>query len=236
MLYTSFPSWPSICWSCRLLLECLSHLPPSLVFCEWQQPRWYCLRVISLLMRPDLQLWAFNAKVTTFFWNCSSTMLPWLAHCVSTFCLGRPGRLSLRACRSSFLRFRLTEDRIVLGDISWQLGLSLFILGCFFLLGMGPGPHMKWTGTADFFDPTSGFEVGAIKLNYFYILVGYMIVLKKLLNGYLNSRMCKKSKNSRMCNLIYSYILDRYIVHLIDFVRLYILKKKKKIVLTLYIK
>ena len=86
---------------------------------------------------------------------------------------------------------------------------------------------MKWTGAAEFFDPTSGFEVGAIKLNYFYILVGYMIVLKKLLNGYLNSRMC---------NLIYSYILDRYIVHLIDFVRLYILKKKKKIVLTLYIK
>ena len=92
---------------------------------------------------------------------------------------------------------------------------------------MGPGPRMKWAGAAEFFDPTSGFEVGTIKLNYFYILVGYMIVLKKLLNGYLNSRMC---------NLIYSYILDRYIVHLIDFVRLYILKKKKKIVLTLYIK
>ena len=79
---------------------------------------------------------------------------------------------------------------------------------------------MKWARAAEFFDPTSRFEVGAMKLNYFYILVGYMIVLKKLLNGYLNSRMC---------NLIYSYILDRYIVHLIDFVRLYILKKKKKL-------
>ena len=57
-------SWPSICWSCRLLLECLSHLPPYSTCCELQQPRWYCSGVIFSLMRPDRQLWAFNAEVT----------------------------------------------------------------------------------------------------------------------------------------------------------------------------
>ena len=57
-------SWPSICWSCRLLLECLSYLPPSSTCCELQQPRWYCSGVISSLMRPDRQLWAFNAELT----------------------------------------------------------------------------------------------------------------------------------------------------------------------------
>ena len=59
-------SWPSICWSCRLLLECLSHLPPSSTCCELQQPSWYCSGVISSLMRLDRQLWAFNADVIAF--------------------------------------------------------------------------------------------------------------------------------------------------------------------------
>ena len=31
---------------------------------ELQQPRWYCSRVISSLMRPNHQLWAFNVEVT----------------------------------------------------------------------------------------------------------------------------------------------------------------------------
>ena len=46
-------SWPSICWSCRSLLECLSYLLPSPTFCELQQPRWYYSGVISSLMRSD---------------------------------------------------------------------------------------------------------------------------------------------------------------------------------------
>ena len=41
------------------------------------------------------------------------------------------------ACHFSFLRPRLAEERIVLGDVSRQLGLSLFVLRRFFLLGMG---------------------------------------------------------------------------------------------------
>ena len=59
-------SWPSICWSYRSLLECLSHPPPSSTCCELQQIRWYYSRVVSSLMRLDCQLRAFNAEVTAF--------------------------------------------------------------------------------------------------------------------------------------------------------------------------
>ena len=57
-------SWPSICWLYRSLLECLSHLLPSSTCCELRQTRWYYSGVISSLMRPDCQLWAFNVEVT----------------------------------------------------------------------------------------------------------------------------------------------------------------------------
>ena len=98
-------------------------------------------------------------------------MLPWLAHCASHFCLGRPRRLSLRACRFSFLRFQFVKDRIVLGDVSWQLGLSLFILRRFFLLSMGLGPCMKWVGAAEFFDPTVIIKIHlTTTINMFIIL------------------------------------------------------------------
>ena len=80
------------------------------------------------------------------------------------FCLGRLGRLSLRACRSSFSRFWSAEDRIVLDDASWQLGLSLLILMCFFLLGVGLGLCMKWVGAAEFFGPTIAPQNPAIWL------------------------------------------------------------------------
>ena len=46
-------------------MECLSHPPPSSTCCELWQIRYYS-GVISLLMRPDCQLRAFNAEVTTF--------------------------------------------------------------------------------------------------------------------------------------------------------------------------
>ena len=66
LLYTLLlcSSWPSICWSCRLLLECLSHPTPSSTCCELQQTRWHYSGVIPSLMRPDCQLWAFIAEVT----------------------------------------------------------------------------------------------------------------------------------------------------------------------------
>ena len=57
-------SWPSICWSCKSLLKCLSHPPPSSTCYELQQIRWYYSGVISLLMQLNCQLREFNAEVT----------------------------------------------------------------------------------------------------------------------------------------------------------------------------
>ena len=48
----------------------------------------------------------------------------------------------------------MAEDRIVLGDAAWQFGLSFFVLGHFFFLGVGLGLSIKWAGVAKFFDPT----------------------------------------------------------------------------------
>ena len=59
-------SWPSIYWSCKSLLECLSHLAHFSTCCELQQTMWHCSGVIPSLMRSDWQLWAFNAEVTAF--------------------------------------------------------------------------------------------------------------------------------------------------------------------------
>ena len=57
-------------------------------------------------------------------------------------------------CRSSLLGSWLAEDRVVLGNVSWQFGLSPFIFGHFFLLGIGLGLSIKWAGVVKFLDPT----------------------------------------------------------------------------------
>ena len=57
-------SWSSIYWSCKSLLEYLSHPVLSSTCWELQQPMWHCSGVIPPLMRPDCQLRAFNAEVT----------------------------------------------------------------------------------------------------------------------------------------------------------------------------
>ena len=46
------------------------------------------------------------------------------------------------------------ENRIVLDNVSRLFGLSLFVLGHFFLLGMGLGLSIKWAGVVKFFNPT----------------------------------------------------------------------------------
>ena len=38
------------------------------------------------------------------------------------------------------------EDKVVLGNIFWQSGFPSFVLGHFFLLGVGLGLDMKWAG------------------------------------------------------------------------------------------
>ena len=68
------------------------------------------------------------------------------------------------ACRSSFLWSRLAEDRIVLDDVSWEFGPSLFVLGHFFFLGMGLGLSIKWAGVVEFFNPTIAPQNPAIQL------------------------------------------------------------------------
>ena len=70
------------------------------------------------------------------------------------FPLGRSRRLPLAACHCFLSWPRFAEDRIILGNVSWQFRPSSFVLGHFFLLGMGFGLDMKWAGVAKFFSPT----------------------------------------------------------------------------------
>ena len=70
------------------------------------------------------------------------------------FPLGHSGRLPLVVCCFLLSWSRFAKNRIVLGNVSWHFGPSSFILGYFFLLGMGLGLDMKWVGVAKFFDPT----------------------------------------------------------------------------------
>ena len=70
------------------------------------------------------------------------------------FLLGRSRRLPLVTWRFPLLQSQFAEDRVVLGNTSWQSGLSLFVLGHFFLLGIGHGFDMKWAGVAKSIDPT----------------------------------------------------------------------------------
>ena len=63
-------------------------------------------------------------------------------------------QLPLMAGHSSLLGYGLAEDKIVFGYVSGPLGLSLFVLGHFFLLGVGLGFSMRWAGVVKFFDPT----------------------------------------------------------------------------------
>ena len=80
-----------------------------------------------------------------------------------SFPLGRSGRLLLVACRFLFPWSWFAEDRIVLGNVPWQFGPSLSVLGHIFLLGMGLGSNMKWAGVAKFFGPTIAPQNPAVR-------------------------------------------------------------------------
>ena len=58
----------------------------------------------------------------------------------------------------------MAENRIVLGDVSGPFRLSSFILGHFFLLGMGLGLSIKWARDVKFFDPTIAPQNPAVRL------------------------------------------------------------------------
>ena len=65
--------------------------------------------------------------------------------------LGCSRGLPLATWHFPLLWFWSAEDRVVLGSISWQYGFPLFVLGHFFLLGMG----MKWAGLCQILQPHS---------------------------------------------------------------------------------
>ena len=80
------------------------------------------------------------------------------------FPLGRSGRLPLVVCRFLLPWSRFSENRIVLGNVSWWFGPSSFVLEHFFLLGMGLGLDMKWAGVAKFFGPTIALQNPTVRL------------------------------------------------------------------------
>ena len=68
------------------------------------------------------------------------------------------------ACRSSLLGSRLAENKVVLGNASRLLGLSLFVLSHSSLLGVGLGLSIKWAEDVKFFGPTIAPQNPAIQL------------------------------------------------------------------------
>ena len=80
------------------------------------------------------------------------------------FPLGRSGGLPLVVCRLFLPWSQFAENKIVLGNIFWQFGPSSFILGHFFLLGVGLRLDMEWAEVAKFFSPTIAPQNPAIRL------------------------------------------------------------------------
>ena len=123
------------------------------------------------------------------------------------FPLGRSGRLPLVVCRFLLLWSQFSENRIVLGNVFWQFGLSSFVLGHFFLLGVGLGLDMKWAGVAKFFGPIRDILLNSFKIEAFYCIA------------------CKLGANAHF-PLIYQKIIYTFI--LIKFELMFPQKKKKK--------
>ena len=80
------------------------------------------------------------------------------------FPLRRSRRLPLAACRFFLPWSRFTEDRIVLGNVSWQFGPSSFVFEHFFLFWRGLGLDMKPAGVAKFFGSTIALQNPAVRL------------------------------------------------------------------------
>ena len=70
-----------------------------------------------------------------------------------------PNTVGLRYCKEGEWHFMRQE-----GDVSWQFGSSSFVLGHFFLLGVGLGLDMKWAKVVKFFGPTIAPQNPAARL------------------------------------------------------------------------
>ena len=136
-------SWPSICWSCKSLLKCLSHLSSSSTCCELQQIKWYYSGVISSLMRSVCQLRTFNVEVTVSP-RIAPPPCPYSCPTMLVLLFGTTRR-------AVFEGVLLSPSMTLVGrgqdgplGCLQQLGPSLLILRRFFFLGMGLG--LIWTG------------------------------------------------------------------------------------------
>ena len=94
-------------------------------------------------MQLDCQLRAFDVEVTAssriVFLLCSYGWFIGLGTSLGMLEGTTSGNMALL-----LLLFWSAEDRVVLSSISWQSRFPLFILGHFFLLGIGLKPNMKW--------------------------------------------------------------------------------------------
>ena len=82
----------------------------------------------------------------------------------SGFPLRHSRRLPLVAWHFPLSWSRFAKDKVVLGSISCQSGLSLLVLGHIFLLGMGHGLDMKWAEVTNSFGPTIAPKNPAVRL------------------------------------------------------------------------
>ena len=89
--------------------------------------------------------------------------------------LGCSRGLPLAAWHFSLPWFWSAEDRVVLDNISWQFGFSLFVLGHFFLFGMGLELDMKWAGIPRSFGPTK--KIYIYIYIYFFFFFNFMYPL-----------------------------------------------------------
>ena len=139
------------------ILECTSHQPLPLTFCELCDPD-------STVQGSRLHKWCQDVSCRYLMqrWQPLLELLlhhaPMVGPLRLCFPLGRSRRLPLVTWRFPLLRSRFAEDRVVLNSTSWQSGLSLFVLRHFFLLGMGHGFDMKWAGVAKSISPTHSIE------------------------------------------------------------------------------
>ena len=100
-------------------------------------------------------MWVFNAEVTTY-----PRIAPLLdshdcliALVLSLWTLWETALGGVLFSPSMILVCR-GQYRIVLGNVPWQFGPSLFVLGHIFLLSMGLGLDMKLIGVVKSFGPT----------------------------------------------------------------------------------
>ena len=147
-------SWPSICRLHRSPLECLSHPAFPSTCCELQRAAWHYLGVIPSLMRPNCQLRAFNAEVTSSFTialsPCSYSYLPTLVPLFGDDGEGCGGWRTVLSSQGTSTPRTWCSSAISLSSF----GPFLVILGRF-PPRLGPWAyHSKWARVPKSFDPT----------------------------------------------------------------------------------